>query len=271
MSKSTSYTARKPDEQGYVHYSDEENSTWEFLYNRQIDVIQNRACDEFMQGLDKLSLTPEKIPQLPDINKVLSDATGWQVAAVPALIPFGTFFELLSQRKFPAATFIRRQEEIDYLQEPDIFHEIFGHCPLLTNPVFADFSHQYGKLGLKASKQERVLMARLYWFTVEFGLMNTAQGQRVYGAGILSSKGETIYALEDQAAQRRQFDVMTALRTPYRIDIFQTVYYVINSFKDIFNVMNDTLLPRIHKAIELGDFAATFPPKDRVVGEAHDC
>ena len=114
-------------------------------------------------------------------------------------------------------------------------------------------------------------MARLYWFTVEFGLINSSQGTRVYGAGILSSKGETIYALEDERPERRPFDVMAALRTPYRIDIFQTVYYVINSFKDIFNVMNDTLIPRIHKAKELGDFAPTFPPKPRVVGDSHDC
>ncbi|MBI2381826.1 MAG: phenylalanine 4-monooxygenase [Gammaproteobacteria bacterium] len=259
--KATSYTARTPDVHGYVDYSAEENQTWAFLYERQMKLIADRACDEFLKGLEVLQLTPDRVPQLPDVNRNLSAATGWEVAAVPALIPFGAFFELLANRRFPAATFIRRPEHIDYLQEPDIFHEIFGHGPLLTDPVFADFCQAYGKLGLAASKPERVYLARLFWFTVEFGLIETAKGRRIYGAGILSSKGESVYALDSELPERRPFELMTALRTPYRIDIFQTVYYAIRDFRQIFEVMNADLLPAIAEAMVLGDFPPTYPPK----------
>ncbi|HFB66194.1 MAG TPA: phenylalanine 4-monooxygenase, partial [Aeromonadales bacterium] len=179
------------------------------------------------------------------------------------VIPFEEFFTLLANKKFPAATFIRTPEDIDYLQEPDIFHEIFGHCPLLTNPVFADFSEQYGKLGVKASKKERIYLARIFWFTVEFGLIETAKGLRIYGAGILSSKGESEYALESHVPERRPFDALTILRTPYRIDIFQTIYYVIQNFQDIFSVMNESIMPLLHEAMELGNFAPTYPLKSR--------
>ncbi len=267
----TSYIARKADETGFIQYSEEENQTWAFLYERQMGVIKDRACNEYIQGLATLGLTAEKIPQLNEVSDALKNATGWEVAAVPALIPFGTFFELLSNKKFPAATFIRSKDEIDYLQEPDIFHEIYGHCPMLTHPVFADFCHNYGKLGLSASKQERVYLARLFWFTVEFGLIKTEQGPRIYGAGILSSKGETIYALEDKSVEIRPFDLMTILRTPYRIDIYQPIYYMIENFEQLYSVMNESLLDAISQAIELGDFEPTFEPKPRTVGDKHDC
>ena len=210
----TQYIAREPDIHGFIDYSPEDNQTWEFLYKRQMDIIHGRACNEYIRGLEILGLSQNSVPQLPDVNKALRKATGWQVAAVPALIPFGKFFELLANKQFPAATFIRRKEEIDYLQEPDIFHEIYGHCPLLTDPVFANFVHNYGKLGLEATKQERIYLARIFWFTVEFGLIQQAAGLKVYGAGILSSKGETVYSLESNSPQRKNFDLMTALRTP---------------------------------------------------------
>ena len=257
----TQYVAKTPDAEGYINWSATENSTWTFLYQRQWDLIRERACNEYIRGLEILDLPPDRVPQLPDVNRALRAATGWEVAAVPALIPFGKFFELLSERKFPAATFIRTQEEIDYLQEPDIFHEIFGHCPLLTDPVFADFVHEYGKLGLAASPQERVYLARIFWFTVEFGLIRTAEGLRIFGAGILSSPGETLYSLESNQPQRLPFDVMTALRTPYRIDIFQRVYFVIDSFRQIFDAMNSAILPQLRAAIDAGDYPAAFPPK----------
>ena len=154
-------------------------------------MIEGRACQEYLDGIEQLGLPHERIPQLDEINRVLQATTGWRVARVPALIPFQTFFELLASQQFPVATFIRTPEELDYLQEPDIFHEIFGHCPLLTNPWFAEFTHTYGKLGLKASKEERVFLARLYWMTIEFGLVETDQGKRIYGGGILSSPKET--------------------------------------------------------------------------------
>ncbi|MEE4244102.1 MAG: phenylalanine 4-monooxygenase [Kangiellaceae bacterium] len=263
MSKSTEYTAKLVDNKGLADYSDEENATWSTLFHRQIETIKGRACEQYINGLEQLKLCADNVPQLPDVNSVLNETTGWQVEPVPALIPFQRFFELLAARRFPAATFIRRPADLDYLQEPDIFHEIFGHCPLLTHPVFAEFSYEYGKLGLTANRQQRKWLARLYWFTVEFGLINTEQGQRIYGAGILSSHGETIYALDNSLPQveRRQFDLETVLRTPYRIDIMQPIYYVIDTFEQLFNVMDGNLLDSIDQAIKHGDYAASFPAK----------
>ena len=173
--KSSKYTARKPDEQGFIHYPDEEHETWNILYNRQIEILPDRACDEFISGLELLSLSPDTIPQLPEVSEVLAKETGWGVARVPALISFDRFFQLLADKQFPVATFIRARDELDYLKEPDIFHEIFGHCPLLTNPAFASLTQTFGKVGLGASKEERVYLARLYWFTVEFGLLETSR------------------------------------------------------------------------------------------------
>ena len=195
--KTTQYVARQPDDNGFIHYPETEHQVWNTLITRQLKVIEGRACQEYLDGIEQLGLPHERIPQLDEINRVLQATTGWRVARVPALIPFQTFFELLASQQFPVATFIRTPEELDYLQEPDIFHEIFGHCPLLTNPWFAEFTHTYGKLGLKASKEERVFLARLYWMTIEFGLVETDQGKRIYGGGILSSPKETVYSLSD--------------------------------------------------------------------------
>ena len=150
-------------------------------------MLKGRACDEFIRGLALLNLPNDRVPQLHEINAVLASTTGWQVVQVPALINFDSFFKLLANKQFPVATFIRSNEDFDYLQEPDVFHEIFGHCPLLTDPAFAHFTHTYGKLGYAASPKERQYLARLYWFTVEFGLVKTADGLRIYGGGILSS------------------------------------------------------------------------------------
>ncbi len=160
---STEYVARKPDANGFIAYPEQENEIWAELYARQAVNLPGRACQEYLDGLEKLGLPTDRIPQLAEVDNILLDATGWKTAAVPALISFERFFELLANRQFPVATFIRSREEFDYLQEPDIFHEIFGHCPLLTNQAFANFSHAYGKLGLAATKEERVFLARLYW------------------------------------------------------------------------------------------------------------
>lgn len=262
--KTSSYVAHQPDADGIVHYSAEENGVWAFLYHRQMALIRDRACPAFLHGLSVLDLPTERVPQLAEVNRPLQAATGWSVVAVPALIPFATFFELLANRQFPAATFIRRREHIDYLQEPDIFHEIFGHCPLLTDPVFANFVHEYGKLGLAASKQQRVYLARVFWLTVEFGLIRSPAGLRIYGAGILSSKGESEYALDSSVPERQPFTVEAALRTPYRIDIMQPLYYVIENFEQIYSVMNAGILPRIDAAIAAGDYPARFASKESV-------
>ncbi|RDI43809.1 phenylalanine 4-monooxygenase [Aquicella lusitana] len=256
--KTSTYVARPVDANGNAAYTDEENQIWHELITRQIPIVQGRACDEYMRGVELLNLPHDRIPQCHEVSSVLRDITGWALEPVPALIPFDRFFNLLANRKFPAATFIRTREELNYLQEPDIFHEVFGHCPLLTNQAYADFTHTYGKLGLKASPQDRVMLAKLYWFTIEFGLIQTAAGMRIYGGGILSSMGETPYALESSVPQRKAFDVLEVLRTPYRIDIMQPIYYVIDSFDVLFHLIDMDLIDLIHQARQLGMYEPVY-------------
>lgn len=263
MGKSSKYEAKVPDENGIIHYTDDEHRIWSELYDRQMDIIPGRVCDEFLAGLRALDLPRDRIPQPADVSAVLREKTGWEVAPVPALINFDRFFELLSQRRFPAASFIRTRDEMEYLQEPDIFHEIFGHTAMLTHQAFADFTEAYGKAGVNASKKERVLLARLYWFTVEFGLLSAPDGVRIYGGGIASSPGETVYAVESPEPIRRPFDPLDALRTPYRIDIYQTVYYVLDRMDDLFELAEQDLLGLIRKARALGEFEPTYPPKEK--------
>ena len=250
--KTSTYVAKPVDAEGNTHYTPEENQIWHELITRQVPVVQNRACNEYIHGLKLLNLPTDSIPQCPDISLVLRETTGWALEPVPALIPFDRFFHLLANRKFPAATFIRRREELDYLQEPDIFHEVFGHCPMLTHKACADFTHTYGKLGQMATHDEQVMLAKLYWFTIEFGLIKTKAGLRAYGGGILSSKSETEYCLESQVPERKPFDVLDVLRTPYRIDIIQPVYFVIDSFDVLFKLIDMDLIELIHEARRLG-------------------
>lgn len=263
MGKSSKYEAKVPDDNGVIPYSDDEHAVWADLYERQMKIIPGRVCDEFLQGLDALGLPRDRIPQPDEVSEVLRARTGWEVAPVPALINFDRFFQLLSERRFPAASFIRTRDEMDYLQEPDIFHEIFGHTAMLTHQAFADFTEAYGKAGVNASKSERVFLARLYWFTVEFGLIDTTGGIRIYGGGIASSPGETVYAVENPEPIRRPFDPLDALRTPYRIDVYQSVYYVLNDMNDLFELAEQDLLGLIRKARALGEFEPTFPPKEK--------
>lgn len=259
--KTTSYVAHPVDAEGNANYTPEENQVWHELITRQIPIVQGRACDEYIQGIELLNLPHDRVPQCPEVTKGLKKATGWALEPVAALIPFSKFFNLLANRKFPAATFIRRREELDYLQEPDIFHEVFGHCPMLTNQAVADFTHTYGKLGLKASHDDQVMLAKLYWFTIEFGLINTAKGLRAYGGGILSSKSETVYCVESPIPERKPFDVMEVLRTPYRIDIIQPIYYVIDSFDVLFHLIDMDLIGLIQEARELGMYDPVYPEK----------
>lgn len=258
--KSTQYLAREPDSNGFIDYPEAEHQIWNTLITRQLKVIEGRACQEYLDGIEQLSLPHERIPQLGEINQVLQATTGWRVARVPALIPFQTFFELLASKQFPVATFIRTAEELDYLKEPDIFHEVFGHCPLLTNPWFAEFTHTYGKLGLKASKEERIYLARLYWLTIEFGLVDTPQGRRIYGGGILSSPKETLYCLSDEP-QQLTFDPVEAMRTPYRIDILQPLYFALPELKRLFELAHEDIMGMVQQAMKLGLHAPKFAPK----------
>lgn len=265
MAKGTKYVSRTPDDQGNIQWSDEENKIWHELITRQLSCIKDKACDEYFDGLKKLNLPTDRIPQLGEISDVLQESTGWQCHPVPALIGFGEFFKLLSEKKFPVATFIRSREEMDYLQEPDIFHEIFGHCPLLTNPSFANYTEAYGKMGLNATKEQRVFLARLYWFTIEFGLLDTEDGLRIYGGGVLSSPSETTYALEDNNVERKSFDILDVLRTPYRIDIMQPVYYMLTKVADLDDIRKfevEEIMELVAKAKMLGLHEARFPKKE---------
>ncbi|WP_413520096.1 phenylalanine 4-monooxygenase [Psychrobacter glacincola] len=259
--KKQPYVSRQPDSHGHIHYSDDENAMWQALLERQAQQIPNRACSAYLEGLEKLKLSPTYIPQLQDIDDVLQATTGWQTAAVPALISFGKFFKLLADKRFPVATFIRRFDDMDYIEEPDIFHEIVGHCPLLTHPAFAAFNETYGKLGLNATKQERLYLARLYWFTIEFGLMGaTKENRKIYGGGILSSPSETVYALSDEP-DCRAFDLIDVLRTPYRIDQIQPIYYAIDDLDTLFDIVNSDIMGAVKKAMGLGLFAPTYAKK----------
>nr|WP_163502924.1 phenylalanine 4-monooxygenase [Halomonas socia] len=258
--KASKYQARMPDERGHIRYSDQDHATWQTLVERQTAIIDGRVCQAYLDGLERLALPHDRIPQLAEVDRVLEAATGWRTAQVPALIPFDTFFELLASRRFPVATFIRSPEELDYLQEPDIFHEIFGHCPMLTNPDFAEFTATYGKLGLAATPKQRVYLARLYWLTVEFGLVDTPQGRRIYGGGIISSPKETFHALSE-APEHHPFDPVDALRTPYRIDILQPLYYVLDDLHTLHDLSRQDIMALVEQAMTLGLFEPKFPPK----------
>jgi len=246
--KETNYVAKAANAQGYVDYMPAENEVWQTLITRQMDIIQNRACDEFIEGLRLLNLPLNRIPQCQEVTDALHKSTGWGLEPVPALIPFDQFFQLLANKRFPAATFIRTMEELDYLKEPDIFHEVYGHCPLLAFPEYAEFIQHCGKLGINATSKERVLIARLFWYTIEFGLIKTDKGLRAYGGGILSSISETVYAIDSPKPKRIPFDLMTALRTPYRIDEIQPLYFVLNDFHQLYELMNIDLMKYIRQA-----------------------
>ncbi|MFY7697981.1 MAG: phenylalanine 4-monooxygenase [Legionella sp.] len=258
MNFTSQYIAHHPDANGFINYDVEEHDVWGLLFNRQQKLLLNRACPEFLKGLDKLGLSAKGIPQLPDISRRLLQLTGWQVEPVAALIPARHFFELLAQRRFPAATFIRTQAELNYVKEPDIFHELFGHCPMLTNQIYADFIHDYALKVLSFPESDWPLLQRLFWFTVEFGLIQTAEGVRAYGGGILSSISETVYSVDDSRALRVLFDPVPVFRMPYRIDTLQPVYFVINSYQQLYDLGKINIADLLLQARSLGEYPPYF-------------
>jgi phenylalanine-4-hydroxylase len=262
MGKGIVYEARHADDDGYIAYTAGEHAVWHDLIARQRSLVAGRACREFLAGLERLQLPEDRIPQCPDLSERLHGLTGWQVVPVPALIELDLFFSLLAERRFPAASFIRDRREFDYLEEPDVFHEIFGHTPMLTDARFAAFSETYGRTGLDATDEERELLARLYWFTVEFGLIATGNGLRAYGGGILSSPGETVYAVESAEPRRVAFDPLEALRTPYRIDIMQPLYFVLQDFGELYELTPRDLRLLVADARRLGDRRPAYPPRE---------
>ncbi len=258
MEFSSRYVAHVPDAQGYVSYSAEENKVWTILFERQMKLISGRACDEFITGLKTLGITSQSIPQLPDLSQRLKAETGWQVAPVAALISAREFFELLAKKQFPVAMFIRVEEELDYVKEPDIFHEIFGHCPMLTNSVYAEFVHDYACKVLSFPEADWPLLQRMFWYTVEFGLIRTPQGLRAYGGGILSSISETVYSVESDVPLRVLFDPIVAFRMPYRIDMLQPVYFVIDSYQVLYDFVLSNIDDLLARTRELGEFPPLF-------------
>ena len=226
------YTVTQP-----LHlYTAHDHATWQTLYERQEQLLEGRACDEYLDGLKQLGMDKHRVPDFNDLNAILQKITGWQIVAVNGLVPDDVFFEHLANRRFPCTWWMRRPEQMDYLQEPDCFHDVFGHVPLLINPVFADYMQAYGQGGVKAERLQVLhMLARLYWYTVEFGLIRTPQGLRIYGAGIVSSKTESIYCLESDVPNRIGFDLQRILRTQYKIDDVQKTYFVIDSFQQLFD------------------------------------
>jgi phenylalanine-4-hydroxylase len=230
------YTRTQPDhtiEQDWSGYTAAEHALWRKLYDRQMRLVPGYACEEFLHTLDRLDASGG-IPRFGEISRKLRRATGWELVAVPGLIPDLAFFEHLAHRRFPVTDWLRRPEEAEYIVEPDVFHDFFGHVPLLFDPVYADYMAAYGEGGLKAARLDSLKhLARLYWYTVEFGLMRTPEGLRVYGAGLLSSAGEILYAAESAEPRRVKFELERLFRTDYRIDRFQDTYFVIDGFEQL--------------------------------------
>jgi phenylalanine-4-hydroxylase len=253
-------------DQNWEAYSQAEHDVWITLYERQAKLLPGRAADPFLKGLEALDLHRAGIPDFARINEELKRLTGWTVVAVPGLVPDDVFFDHLANRRFPAGQFIRKPEELDYLQEPDIFHDVYGHVPMLTDPTFADYMQAYGEGGRRALGLGRLHnLARLYWYTVEFGLLDTPQGLRIYGAGIVSSSAESVFALHDPSPNRLGFDLERVMRTPYRIDDFQQVYFVIPSLQSLLDATLQDFAPiydRLAKAVDIPIEAVL--PQDRV-------
>jgi len=221
--------------QVYEHYTPEDFDVWKLLFDRQHRNLPAAASEVFLEGLNKILFSADSIPEFDQTNQLLQSITGWQLAVVPGIVPDYTFFELMSNRRFPATTWLRKMSELDYLEEPDMFHDVFAHVPLLTNQSFVDFLEELSRIGLHYSGNTYAieLLSRIYWFTVEFGLIREKNGLRIYGAGILSSAGETKFCLSD-APPHFEFDVATILATPYRKDVFQDRYFVIESYEQLY-------------------------------------
>ena len=228
---------RNPDytiDQDWSSYSAAEHDRWDRLFKRSREILQGRACDEFIAMMHTLKLSESGIPNMERLSDRLERITGWRVVPVAELVPDEVFFSHLANRRFPAGAFIRSEDEMDYLEEPDIFHDVFGHVPLLASPVYSDFMQAYGKGGQRAMSLGRLSnLARLYWYTVEFGLIRTAAGLRIFGAGIMSSTAESVFALEDKSPNRIAFELERVMRTKYLIDDFQRTYFVIESFEKL--------------------------------------
>ena len=248
--------------QDYAAYTAADHDTYRRLYERQVALLPGLACDEFIAALPSLGAS-DQIPRFEEINERLRKATGWEIITVPGLIPEVPFFTLLANRKFPVTDWIRKPEEFDYIVEPDVFHDLFGHVPLLFNPIFADHMQEYGKGGLKAHGLGACeQLSRLYWYTIEFGLIRQKDGLRAYGAGILSSSGELQHSVRSAEPQRLPLDIERTMRTRYKIDSYQQTYFVINSFQELFDKTAPDFTPIYERLKEMSDIAANTVPAE---------
>ncbi len=222
--------------QHYEKYTAEDFEVWRILFERQMEQLPGMATDEYLAGIRRIGFTANQIPDFSQVNQVLSGHTGWQLHVVAGLIGNQEFFELLKNRYFPSSTWLRRKDQLDYLEEPDMFHDVFGHVPLLTNQHLCNFLADLSRIALRFIDNPYAieLISRLYWYTVEFGLIQEKEGLRIYGAGILSSKGETQYSLHDSRPQRLPYQVKTILETPYIKEHFQEQYFVIDSYEQLY-------------------------------------
>ncbi|HEX7326129.1 MAG TPA: phenylalanine 4-monooxygenase [Rhodanobacteraceae bacterium] len=256
-------------EQPWASYTRSEHEVWATLFRRQREVLQNRACREFLDNQQRFGMTPDAIPKFQDLNKVLRAGTHWEIVGVEGLLPDDVFFDHLAHRRFPVTWWIRKPEQLDYLSEPDLFHDLFGHVPMLLNPVFADYVQAYGRGGVKAFKLGPAALTnltRLYWYTVEFGLINTPEGVRIYGSGIVSSKGESIYSLESPVPNRIGFNLERIMRTQYKIDTYQPSYFVIDGFQQLMDATKPDFAPIYARLQGQPDFPANaVQAGDRVI------
>jgi phenylalanine-4-hydroxylase len=253
--------------QNWSAYTPQEHATWATLYRRQMALLPGRACDAFVDGMRRLPIEPDRIPDFERLSEVLMRHTGWQVVAVPGLVPDDVFFEHLAHRRFPAGQFIRRADQLDYLQEPDVFHDVFGHVPMLMHPVMADFIQAYGHGGLRAQRLGALdMLARVYWYTVEFGLVREAGALRIYGAGIVSSASESRFCLESPSPHRLGFDLARVMRTRYRIDDFQQTYFVLDRLDDLLRLAEIDFAPLYKQVGRLDTLPAdAVLPTDAVI------
>lgn len=254
--------------QGWANYTPEEHATWDTLFERQAKLLPGRASNAYLKGLDALRLSESGIPDFEELSERLMKLTGWQVVAVPGLVPDEVFFNHMANRRFVAGNFIRRPDQLDYIQEPDVFHDVFGHVPMLADPRFADYLEAYGRGGLRALEHGALKqLGRLYWYTVEFGLVREPEGLRIYGAGIVSSPAESRFSLEDPSPNRIGFDLERVMRTDYRIDDFQQNYFVIPSFDELLRITVETdFAPLYEEVLAQRDIPiATILPEDEVI------
>lgn len=276
MTKDTHVLERPPEgaasdwtiPQNWRAYTAEEHATWDTLFERQAKLLPGRASQAYLKGLDALRLSESGIPNFEELSERLMKLTGWQVVAVPGLVPDDVFFDHMANRRFVAGNFIRRPDQLDYLQEPDVFHDVFGHVPMLADPVFADYLEAYGRGGVRAMELGALKqLGRLYWYTVEFGLVQEAEGLRIYGAGIVSSSAESRFALDDPSPNRIGFDLRRVMRTEYRIDDFQQNYFVIPGFDELLRVTIETdFAPLYEEILPLPDIPiAEILPTDQVI------